>query len=955
MAQQIIIKQAYFDNIKITIDAINKFFSSQFQVKEFPSIESETDVDPTIGHIVDLLNDVEPSWIDNQDKVDACLASINETLENEENLESLESSSISDRINAYIGYKALLFISDNFDSFSELMNAIYTFDLYMDPDKYHTIIEKMSQPIDISDLAYEGEEEFKIFSLDEYVEGIFSNVEYIDMGSLDKDEEFDRIKDYHKQENAEVVVDTSEADYEDEEYEEESFHMEAAAEKKSEAVINNIKPIHIKYDEKGNKFVLSKQLKDAIKGFIDSLEACESTEDLKNIFTTSKLPQRRIDLIMDGGSPFVINKVLLNPKKSQLKADSIKLLKDYEKAYNKTKDKNQGGTRFFNYDLFSTFKVDKEGTIQFLKDFLTCELFNNKNAKISNNTLLTIFNIFDSRIYFDRLYSLIPEKIKQSKYPTEDGFVKKIRAQINKTSRSAKVYDTDKKDDNASVKTPEQVQEYVYKTLKAYKDFDANDITNINVLQEMAHQELSIIGNLMYNNKISQVAVGRVFQEMEMGDIPDYMKERLNISDKDADDITVSQAQVPDNTAPVPDNSFDDLANSIDEKINSFDSGSVDDMLGTGYEDRFEDGAASGKGVVYNITNNYNYSNSFNKNSGNTQNDSSSGKTVNITNTNSNNDSSTTEVGNRSNDSDPVPIPKNLQKQIDDELENIEEPTNNSNNNSNKEEDTMTSPSENNSAADDIPDFSGEDFGFDDGEHDDRIEDKIDHENSLELDTEDSDNENKDTFSNGMSVNEFFTALMEVAEPLSDSMGTVNNNQQVEMPEEETSTHILDVDRKKRKKIDKAKNAVNASVQPIKRVKLTIKKALDSLSKRDINEVKGEILENGGYRHWLQKVARFCIKTGAIAIAWTINMYIGAAVTALMVSREVHKKDKVTKEVQAEFATEIAILDDKIELAERRGDNKAKWQMMRLKSKMEHMMTQDATKTGHIKTSKQVF
>ena len=84
-------------------------------------------------------------------------------------------------------------------------------------------------------------------------------------------------------------------------------------------------------------------------------------------------------------------------------------------------------------------------------------------------------------------------------------------------------------------------------------------------------------------------------------------------------------------------------------------------------------------------------------------------------------------------------------------------------------------------------------------------------------------------------------------------------------------------------------------------------------------------------------------------------MYIGAAVTVLWAAREVHKKDHVAKEVQAEFATEIAILDDKIELAERRGDNKAKWQMMRLKSKMEHMMAQDATKTGHVKTSKQVF
>ena len=122
---QIIIKRAYFDNIKITIDAINEFFSSQFKTKNFPSIESDTDIDIIINDIVEYLNNVEPSWIDNPDKIDAAVESINESIE-EEHPATYDEATFSDKIYAYIGYKVLQFISDNFDSFSELLNALYS-------------------------------------------------------------------------------------------------------------------------------------------------------------------------------------------------------------------------------------------------------------------------------------------------------------------------------------------------------------------------------------------------------------------------------------------------------------------------------------------------------------------------------------------------------------------------------------------------------------------------------------------------------------------------------------------------------------------------------------------------------------------------------------------------------------------------------------------------------------
>ena len=900
---QIIIKKAYFDNIKLCIDAINEFFSSQFTTKNFPSVESELDVDPTINSILTLLDFVEPSWIDNQDKVDACIAELNEALEKAEEDEeaNFDITPYQSKINAYIGFKVLQFISENFASFSELLNAIYTFDLFMNTSKYESEINKMSQPINLDDIHlpddYNGP--VHIFSLDFYVNGIFSNKEYIQT-TLNRDEELNRMKQFLDCTDCEVVVDDREDDYEDETPTEE-VQQEAAVDNTR---VHDIKPNHIKYNASSDTFSVSSQLQNVITGLVSKLSQCDSSEDLINFF--KGVNEKTIEILTDNESPCILNKIFLKPEKCP-KGNDYPNLKAYESAYISTQQKNAGALRFANYDIFTTFKVDKEGTIQFLKDFLTCNLYNDKNISISNNTILTIFNIFDSRIYFDRLYSLIPDKVKKEKYPSEDGFVKLVRSRINKTSHAKKVYGDDDTTNTSPVKSAKEVQEFVYKTMKSLGDCSVSDLSNNALVEEMVNDEISIIGNLLYNEGVSPVATDTIIQEaIDMSDMPDYMKDRLEVADKDADDITVqppseNQPEAP----PIPDNAFDDLANSIDSKINAASGNDVDDMLGTGFEQEHPNAEhKEGSKIVYNITNHYDYSNSFNKNSNNTMNDSSQGKTVNIT----NNDSSSTEV--------------NYPKKQEESKAQENKGTNNSNNNSEHVEDTnASSVSSVNTSVD------------------------------------------KDLFSNGMSIEEFFNVL-EAAEPLSDNMEPVNTK--AEPPKEDPATKVLDKDRERQNKVNKVKNAVNAKLQPIKRIKKALKKTINSLIKKDEDQAKSEIIEDKSYRSWLFRASRLAIRIGAVAIAWTINGYLAAAFIGIGVLREKDKKDRLTKEMQREFDLQNQLLDDKIKKAEsiinsyssskeeRDKAYKDKWELMRIKHKCERLMADSTNRKGFLTSKDQL-
>lgn len=868
ISKKIIIKKEYFDNIKTTIDSINSFFSSNFKDKNFPIVDSDFQLDSTLLGVVSWLNNVEPAWISDPSRVDSVIEAINKTAEDMEGddiysqLVNENNTVVLDHINAFVGYKVLQYIADYFTEFNKFINGIYTFELYTKPSKYRDVIDLFSKTIPISEIEnVMGNAEYRLFDKQKYVTGVFSNNQITLPDTLKQDAEINRLEN-NDDLDIEIVVDES---------------VQEAAEVN---YFEETKPEHLKYDEKKNKWVVSKQFEKAISKLVTTLRKCDTTEDLKAILDKKgEVPEP--DTFTSVVIPFILARTYSNPNKYMNENYDKEAMKKYTDSYDSITNKNNGAKRFAKYDIFSTFKTDKEGTIKFIEDFLKLNLVNDESAYISNNTLLTLFNIFDSRIYLDIMYNMLPDKVKKSKYPTEDGFVKLIRARINKNSRSANVYKPDTKVKSGNdVQTSEEIQEYVADSLKEFGDMSIADMMYCEHYQSLIHDEIKCLGDAMYNKGMSQIQVDNYIgesynifdkedgfiQEQEMGDIPDYMRNRIKLSDETGNnpEVTTTDVQLP---LDVPANPVDDLVTSIDAKLSA--GGGLEDMLGSGYNDNPNKNHHEGK-VVYNITNNYN--NSFNRNSNNTntttQNDLSTGKTTTTTNTNTNSH--------------------------------------------NKRYTTHKNPNNYNNSTD-------------------------------SSDTKDSTNMISQTeyatFSTGNSIHDVFTFL-ESEEPLSDGNDS-------KPPKGDLLTHAMDRDREKlskhqerKKTTQKIINTGRAVVKPIARTKKWLTDLVDSLIKRDEDKVKADIIEKPGFRTALFKAGRLALKLGLTGVAFTINGYVGMAYLALQ-GAKIADRERLKKEVQEEFAAELEILNDKIRLADADDtpqSRKDKWQMMRLRSKMEHIV-----------------
>lgn len=868
ISKKIIIKKEYFDNIKTTIDSINSFFSSNFKDKNFPIVDSDFQLDSTLLGVVSWLNNVEPAWISDPSRVDSVIEAINKTAEDMEGddiysqLVNENNTVVLDHINAFVGYKVLQYIADYFTEFNKFINGIYTFELYTKPSKYKDVIDLFSKTIPISEIEdVMGNAEYRLFDKQKYVTGVFSNNQIKLPDTLKQDAEINRLEN-NDDLDIEIVVDES---------------VQEAAEVN---YFEETKPQHLKYDEKKNKWIVSKQFEKAISKLIATLHKCDTTEDLKAVFEKKgEVPEP--DTFTSVVIPFILARTYSNPNKYMNENYDKEAMKKYTDSYDSITNKNNGAKRFAKYDIFSTFKTDKEGTIKFIEDFLKLNLVNDESAYISNNTLLTLFNIFDSRIYLDIMYNMLPDKVKKSKYPTEDGFVKLVRARINKNSRSANVYKPDTKVKSGNdVQTSEEIQEYVTDSLKEFGDMSIADMMYCEHYQSLIHDEIKCLGDTMYNKGMSQIQVDNYIgesynifdkedsfiQEQEMGDIPDYMRNRIKLSDETGNnpEVTTTDVQLPPD---VPANPVDDLVTSIDAKLSA--GGGLEDMLGSGYNDNPNKNHHEGK-VVYNITNNYN--NSFNRNSNNTntttQNDLSTGKTTTTTNTNTNSH--------------------------------------------NKRYTTHKNPNNYNNSTD-------------------------------SSDTKDSTNmisqTEYTTFSTGNSIHDVFTFL-ESEEPLSDGNDS-------KPPKGDLLTHAMDRDREKlskhqerKKTTQKIINTGRAVVKPIARTKKWLTDLVDSLIKRDEDKVKADIIEKPGFRTALFKAGRLALKLGLTGVAFTINGYVGMAYLALQ-GAKIADRERLKKEVQEEFAAELEILNDKIRLADADDtpqSRKDKWQMMRLRSKMEHIV-----------------
>ena len=499
---QIVIKKSYFDNIKVAIDAMNKFFASSFKTKAFPVVSDDFQLDRILARTLSWLNNIEPSWIDEPQKAIETINAIKETLngdgtEADENWEVIMSGAnqqVQDQFHAFIGFKVLQFISDHFDQFEALLNGVYSFTLFTTPSQYREAIQLFTSPIplpEISDVRFPGV--YKLFDGADYVRSIFDNDQIKLPEDMVVDTEIQRFDSFTDLQDVEIVVDET---------------VQEAAEIN---YFTESKPKHIQFDSKSKKFKISKQFESAINKLLTKLRSCETTQDLAGYF--SSIPEKDVAIFAENVMPFIYANIFTVKKdKWQNPITENETFQNYAKSYASIVRKNKGAKRFERYDIFSTFKADKEGTIQFLEDFLKLNLVNRDNAVISNSMILTVFNIFDSRIYFDILYNLIPEDIREKDYQTEDGFVKKIRARINQNSRSANPYQKEKKTTN-TVETSDQVNEYVIDTLKELGEMDATDMRYCEQFTDAVYHDIDTIGDALYNKQVSQIMIDRYIGE----------------------------------------------------------------------------------------------------------------------------------------------------------------------------------------------------------------------------------------------------------------------------------------------------------------------------------------------------------------------------------------------------------------------------------------------------------
>lgn len=868
----IIVKKNYFDNIETTIESLNQFFSSNFKQKNFPVVDGDYEVDDSIMKIVGLMNGVESSWVDNPDEIERIVSAINTVSEKyddhpyEQICDNNDSVTI-DHIDAFMSFKALQFIADHFDEFSKLMNGIYSMELFTKPSKYKSVVELFSQDIDISEIPdIQDDLHTPIFDGAAYVKSLFDSDQITMPKGMEEQEEVKRFYNFQDIDEPIQVDDTDK----------EITPVQEAAEVN---YFTKRKPVHIKYDEKKDKFHISAQFRKTIDQLKEGLEKCKSSEDLLDLFDDPKGRYPQADDFSSNVLPFILAKVFNNTKKYPNQDMDMTLFRPYINSYKSIIDNNPGAKRFSNYDLFSTFKTDKKSTIQFIVDFCEINFYNDPAATITNNNLLTIFNIFDSRIYFDILYNLIPDKVKKTKYPSEDAFVRSIRARINANSKSSNVYKPEVKAAvENNVPTAEEVIEYTTMSVKEFGDMSIPDMMLCEQYHQILRDEINTLDTRIYNEGLSPIRIdwmikdvkNQVIQEVDKGEIPEYMKTRVRLSDEmgTTPQVTQTEVQIPPDT---PTNSIDDLTDSIDSKMDA-DSDKLEDMLGA-------DAVKSGKNVVINVTNNY--TNSFNRDdhsNHSTHNDLSNGKNINK----SNNVTTThTNSHNVSSSSKPDKLSVSVSADID--------KGSNNNNNSNSKTDNKDS--------------------------------------------------NVQEFASGYSVDDVF-AFLESESPISTITEATTKP-----PKGSLTNAMMDLDKGSRSLQQKSKRTVQKSVgaaktllKPAMRTKQWLSGVIDSLITRNEDAVKTEIIESPGYRSTLFKATRLALKFGMFGICFTINGYIGAAYAALQVSRFIDK-ERLKKEVQGEMGTEMKILDDKIQKADEAGDLKAKYEMMRLRSKMERIIS----------------
>lgn len=172
---------------------------------------------------------------------------------------------------------------------------------------------------------------------------------------------------------------------------------------------------------------------------------------------------------------------------------------------------------------------------------------------------------------------------------------------------------------------------------------------------------------------------------------------------------------------------------------------------------------------------------------------------------------------------------------------------------------------------------------------------------------------------NGKEYPKFNTDYKSILESLGLLEDAINNKDAFSLGE----GAITNASRKMKAKVIKADRSISGKIDKLASdVKETVKKSLLPNAREDI--IKDSLPS-------LSKLIKIALATG---LAYAINPAIAAigAVTALYIKKRVTKNER--RKILAELREEYELVEEKIKDAESKGDNKNKYQLMRLRNKL---------------------
>lgn len=167
----------------------------------------------------------------------------------------------------------------------------------------------------------------------------------------------------------------------------------------------------------------------------------------------------------------------------------------------------------------------------------------------------------------------------------------------------------------------------------------------------------------------------------------------------------------------------------------------------------------------------------------------------------------------------------------------------------------------------------------------------------------------------------------------------------------EVDKKSAEVNQKIKKGVQGAGNVVKTAVKPVVRTKQWVTNMISDWKDADENKVKEKLADPKARKNIFSAIG-WCIKTGSILKA---GLLFNPIFLFLSITRGVTKDKReyrIRNEMIGELKTEIEVIDEKIKDADRNGDNKAKYQLMRLRNEVNKKLLRVSGSEGNKKWSK---